>query len=119
MEPGFLHVRDLSPASDVHQLLDAFASISAFVYADPGVYDEETGRDLYPVDDINDALLRSCIARDVAVVNLPRYPCAVTEDSILDWCFASDTTNRGVRFLELETEHVSERFLERFVEVSD
>lgn len=118
-EPGFPHVGDVSPASDVHRLLDAFASIPAFVYADPLAYDEETGRELHPVDGVNDALLRSCIARDVPAVNLPRMRCAVTEDAILDWSFASDTTYEDDRFLELETDHISARFLERFVEVSD
>ncbi|KAH7662467.1 hypothetical protein AAVH_43572, partial [Aphelenchoides avenae] len=45
--------------------------------------------------------------------------CSVTEDAILAWCFASDTTTKGVRFLELMTEHISERFLQRFVELHE
>lgn len=112
-------VRDVSPARDVHQLLDAFASISAFVYAEPLEMDWQRLREVHPVDGIDDALLRSCIAREVAVVNLPRVRSAITEDAVLECCFAIHTTTKGIRFLELATDHISERFLQRFVEVSD
>ncbi|KAH7684603.1 hypothetical protein AAVH_40889 [Aphelenchoides avenae] len=76
-------------------------------------------RVLHPVDGVDDALLRSCVARDVRVVNLPEVSCAVTEDAILEWCFASDASTPSRRFLEVATDHISERFLQRFVELHE
>ncbi|KAH7708124.1 hypothetical protein AAVH_24626 [Aphelenchoides avenae] len=90
----------------------------AFVFADP--LDVLPGMgDGYRVKGIDDALLRSCVERGVRVVNLPAMRCSVTEDAVLEWCFASDKTSQGVRFLELKTERISARFLQRFVELHD